>query len=155
MANINSPDSLKQIQRPPNVSLAGLICVFLFVFPVIAFAQPTVNVTLNEGSLTEANLETGRFTVTRSNDGNTSEALTVYFTFAGNATNGTDYTTTNQNYVNANTRWISIPANQLSATSDVTPLKDNFIEGVENAVFTLQTDSGYTLGSEAEVEMTI
>jgi len=71
-----------------------------------------VTMTLNEGELSEASLDTGSFTVTRSNQGKVAEALTVYFAFAGKATNGTDYTATLHNYVNANTRWISIPAAQ-------------------------------------------
>jgi len=115
-----------------------------------------VTMTDVDGSLAEANLDTGSFSVTRSNQGKVAEALTVYFTFAGSATNGTDYTATLHNYVNANTRWISIPANQLSVTSVVTPIKDFVIEGDEVAIFTLGTDNTrYSLGVDIVAEMTI
>ena len=132
-----------------------LIPLFLFIFPLMAFGLPTVDITLDSGNLTEANLDDGSFTVTRSNEADISAALTVYIALSGNAGNGGDYNTTNQNYVNATTRWISIPANQLSASSVITPVKDNLVEGEENILFTLQPNSLYVLGSDTDVEMSI
>ena len=56
----------------------------------------------------------------------------------------------------ATARWISIPANELSVFSDITPVKDLIIEGDETAVFTLGSDNTqYTLGSNIVAEMTI
>jgi hypothetical protein len=115
-----------------------------------------VTMTLDDGDLAEATQDPGSFTLTRSNQGKVAETLTVYFTFAGTATNGSDYTATLHNYVNPTTRWIAIPANELSVTSVITPHKDFVIEGDETVIFTLQTDNTrYTLGSDTLVEMTI
>ncbi|MFC1701929.1 hypothetical protein ACFL1J_04195, partial [Pseudomonadota bacterium] len=115
-----------------------------------------VNLTLDDGNMDEGTLGTGSFTVTRSNDGNVDAAINVYFTFGGTALNGVDYDATAQGYVNGDTRFITIPAGQLSASSTITPRKDNLIEGEETIVFTLQPDNTtYTVGPDVQAEMVI
>jgi hypothetical protein len=123
---------------------------------VISDDVTEVNLTLDDGLLSEATLDSGSFTVTRSNNGNVAAAINVYFTFGGTALNGVDYDATAQGYVNGDTRFITIPAGQLSASSIITPRKDNLIEGEETIVFTLQPDNTtYTVGSDILAEMTI
>ena len=82
--------------------------------------------------------------------------LSVLFSIAGPAVNGNDYDATDQGYINANTRSLTIPANELSMSSTLTPIKDNLLEGKETLTFTLQPDNAsYTVGSDILAEMTI
>jgi hypothetical protein len=91
----------------------------------------------NIASETSGNTDLGTFTLTRT--GVLTSALTVSYTIAGTATNGTDYT--------------SIPltatfaANSATAILTVTPTNDTTFEGTipETIVLTLATDAAYTI----------
>jgi len=97
----------------------------------------SVVATDNIASETSGNTDLGTFTLTRT--GVLTSALTVSYTIAGTATNGTDYT--------------SIPltttfaANSATATLTVTPTNDTTFEGTipETIVLTLATGTGYTI----------
>jgi hypothetical protein len=122
-----------------KIFLLTMLNVSLISISSLAFALPVVNLTLDHGDMSEATLSTGMFTVTRS------------------ATNGADYNTTDQGYIShLNQRSLTIPANETSMSSTVTPIKDNLIEGTDTVTWTLYSDEAtYTVGTDTLAEMTI
>lgn len=123
------------------------------------FAQPTVNITLDDGALAEATLDGGGFTVTRSNNGAVDQVLNVWMERSGTATFNSDYSQSGLLLWSGNTYYIQIPAGQLSASATVTPFQDNIMEGDETVTWDLiaplQSNHYYTLGAPMQVEMTI
>ena len=101
-------------------------------------ALPIVSIMASDPHAAEAACETGTFTVTR--DGNTDAALTVYYTVAGTATNGTDYTKL--------TSPVTIAAGSATATITVTPKQDTLAEGNETVIVTLAASPTYTVDPE-------
>ncbi|WP_395753935.1 Calx-beta domain-containing protein [Prosthecobacter sp.] len=97
---------------------------------------PVVSITANDATASEAGLDPGQFTITRT--GSTAAALTVNLTRSGTATSVTDYTAI------ATTQTIPIGAS--SVTVNVTPVADTTNEGTETVILTLASGS-YTLGS--------
>ncbi|MBL1175027.1 CARDB domain-containing protein [Pantanalinema sp. GBBB05] len=79
----------------------------------------------------------GQFTFSRTGD--TSTALTVYYTIGGSATNGSDY--------NSISNSITFQAGQSTAILPITIINDLLTEGNETVVLTLNSSSSYTLGS--------
>jgi hypothetical protein len=140
-----------------KIFLLTMLNVSLISISSLAFALPVVNLTLDHGDMSEATLSTGMFTVTRSVDENFDQPLQVRFVFAGTATNGADYNTTDQGYIShLNQRSLTIPANETSMSSTVTPVKDFIIEGDETVTWELYSDEAtYTLGTDIFAEMTI
>jgi hypothetical protein len=140
-----------------KIFLLTMLNVSLISISSLAFALPVVNLTLDHGDMSEATLSTGMFTVTRSVDENFDQPLQVRFVFAGTATNGADYNTTDQGYIShLNQRSLTIPANETSMSSTVTPIKDNLIEGTDTVTWTLYSDEAtYTVGTDTLAEMTI
>jgi uncharacterized protein YpmB len=127
---------------------------FIILFAVLllchslAFAaapKPTVTVTANDATATEAGVTTGQFTVTR--DGNTASTLTVYFLVSGSATSGSDYTSIGTS--------VTIPKKALSATVTVTPVNDTAVESDETDIMTLSSNTAYTIGSPSSATVTI
>jgi hypothetical protein len=143
-------DSMKAVIRV-------LLQLLLLAIPAIALAQdPPVNLTSIDEDAAEAGQDPARFTVTRSNNGNIAGSINVYVAVEGEAVIGTDYATTNLNWSGSPPYYyITIPAGQLSATSVITPILDNNIEGPETAAFTLVASPGYTVGTETLAEVTI
>jgi hypothetical protein len=128
----------------------AFICMTMASLPVTALALPTVTLTLDDGSSSEADLNTGTFTVTRANDDNPGQALDVRVALTGNATIGADYSISPFNlFAQPNIYRVTIPANVTSTTVTLTPVLDsNEEEGDETAEFTLLGDgSTYTVGS--------
>ena len=122
----------------------------------VALALPVVNLTLDDGEMDEAGLGTGKFTVTRSSDEPIDQPLQVFFTFGGTASNGGDYTAADQNYAGPIHRQMTIPANETSISSTITPIKDNLVEPAETLSWTLYSDQGtYNLGADVLAEMSI
>ena len=122
----------------------------------VALALPVVNLTLDDGEMDEAGLGTGKFTVTRSSDEPIDQPLHVRFTFGGTASNGGDYTAADQGYAGPIHRQMTIPANETSISSIITPIRDSVIEGDETVTWTLYSDQGtYNLGTDVFTEMTI
>ena len=122
----------------------------------VALALPVVNLTLDDGEMDEAGLGTGKFTVTRSSDEPIDQPLHVFFTFGGTASNGGDYTAADQGYAGPIHRQMTIPANETSISSTITPIKDNLVEPVETLSWTLYSNQGtYNLGADVLAEMSI
>ncbi|MGD9418970.1 MAG: Ig-like domain-containing protein [Verrucomicrobiota bacterium JB025] len=95
-----------------------------------------VFVVASDASATEGG-DTGAFTFTRTGD--TTGALTVYYSVTGSATAGTDYT--------ALTGEVTIAAGQRSASVLVDALDDEFLELRETVSVSLVAGAGYTVGT--------
>ena len=87
----------------------------------------------------------GTFTLTRL--GNLASALTVNYTLAGTATNGTDYTTIPLT--------ATFAAGSNTALVNVNPIDDSSFEGTETLILNLGTGAGYTLGTTASATVNI
>jgi hypothetical protein len=105
---------------------------------------PTVMIEATQAHATESGT-TGTFTVSR--NGTTTNPLTVLYTIAGTAANGTDYQTLVGN--------VTIPANQSYTTITVTPINDPAVEQDQTVVLTLAATSQYVAGSEYTGSVTI
>jgi hypothetical protein len=146
------------IRKIANIISFILCCVSLASVSAVAFAIPIVTLTSDDSTASEATLETGGFTVTRTDDGNVAQALIVRITVTGTATIGPDYVLPGWAFVaQPDVYQISIPAGELSISSTITVFKDNIIEGDEDIVFTL-IDAGfghYTVGADTGAMVTI
>jgi acid phosphatase len=106
---------------------------------------PTVSITATDSSAAEQGLDSGTFTVTRT--GSITSALTVNYSIAGTAGNGTDYTTIASS--------VTIPAGSPSATISVSPLDDTAVEGTETVILSLQTSALYNIGTPQSATISI
>ncbi len=106
---------------------------------------PTVTVVATDASASESGLNPGTFTVSRT--GSTASKLTVTYSVAGTAVNGTDYAPLSGS--------ITIPSASASATITVNPSDDATIEGDESVVLTLSSSFAYLVGSPASATVTI
>jgi hypothetical protein len=104
---------------------------------------PTVSVTAADAS--EQGLSTGTFTFTRLGD--TANDLIVHYTISGSATEGSDYGTLPLT--------VTIPANQLTAIVNVTPLADSVAEGDETVTLTLTSNFAYGFDAPGSATVTI
>jgi hypothetical protein len=102
--------------------------------PVITIAA--TDATAGE-TLTTQTANPGRFTVTRI--GNLASALTVNYTVAGTATNGTDYTSLPGT--------VTFAAGASTAVVNVTPTDDTTSEATETVTLNLAAGTGYNLGT--------
>ena len=131
--------------------------ILLAALPSLVFAQSTVSLTLDDGSMDEATLGTGSFTVSR--DGNTTESINVFVKLTGSAAYNADFTYLNLQGYSHPTWYVNIPAGQNSTTVTLTPVRDSIIEGDESLIFTLLpsvTNQGdYIVGTSTTAEMTI
>ncbi len=120
-------------QKAIRIVLVTILQILLIGAPSFAQALSTVNLTLNEGSAAEFAQVPGTFTVSRTDDGNITQSLTVRMTITGNANWDADYSRPGLDWaaVDANTFRVQIPANQFSQTIILTPKLDNQIEGDE------------------------
>ncbi len=88
----------------------------------------------------------GAFTFTRTPD-DIANPVTVFYTVAGSATNGVDYTLlTNQ---------ITIPAGKTTASIFLTPVDDSVVEPTETIVLTIRGGGGYTVGFPLSATLSI
>jgi subtilisin family serine protease/subtilase family serine protease len=94
-----------------------------------------VSVTASAPQASEAGTTPGRFTITRTGAGST--PLTVHYTVAGTALDGSDYLSLSGA--------VTIEAGSSSATINVTPVDDAVFENDESVVLTLSADAAYTL----------
>ncbi|MCP4660734.1 MAG: hypothetical protein GY856_35480, partial [bacterium] len=104
-----------------------------------------VSIEASDPNAAEEGLDPGQFLVNRSGD--TSSALTVYYTIGGTATAGSDYDALSDRVV--------IPAGASSAPIDVTPIDDGQSESDETVELSLGTGGGYTIGSPGTALVTI
>jgi len=109
----------------------------------------TVTIEATDSSAAEAGTDPGTFTITRTGD--TSTSLTVNYTVAtgaGQGTNGTDYTP------NLNGT-ATIAAGQSFTEITITPVDDNTVEGPETVTLTLVNTADYDLGGSGTATVTI
>ena len=108
-------------------------------------APATVTASAPTATATEAGLQAGKFRLSRTGD--TSKALTVYFTVSGSAAPASDY--------------VALPASAQfpvgAATVDlaVTPVDDSLVESNETVVLTLTGSVGYLPGTPSAATVTI
>jgi len=122
-------------------------------YSVGAPSSGTVTISDDEAAVTIAATDaeaaesggSGTFTVART--GSTAAALTVFYTVAGTATNGADFTALGGSVV--------IAAGDSTATIVVGPIEDSSVEGAETVVVTLSTNAAYTVGDADEATVTI
>ena len=155
--------NLKEIKRKIKMHsfvgkwLPGFISLVLLCLPSLVFAQSTVNLTLDDGSMDEEFQGTGSFTVTR--DGSTTEAINVFVEMSGSAGYTTDFDTANLTGYNHPIWYVHIPANQNSTTVTLTPRKDDLNEGIETVAFNLLPsvpgNGDYLVGDQVLAQMTI
>jgi Ca2+-binding RTX toxin-like protein len=111
-----------------------------------------VTVTATDANGSEQLRDPITFVVTRSGD--TTASLTVSVTWAGispTATFGTDYTVSS----NATQTTVTIAAGQASATVIVTPVDDSIAEPTENVSLTINSGTGYTVGTQSSASGSI
>jgi acetyl esterase/lipase len=100
---------------------------------------PVVTIQATDPGAAEAGADPGVFTVSVA--GGFPGDLTVRYTVAGTAVNGTDYAPLSGS--------LTIPAGQTSATLEVDPVADGVLETAETVLVTLAPSSSYAVGSPA------
>ncbi len=106
---------------------------------------PTITLAVSPSSVTEDGTQNLIYTFTRT--GSTTNPLTVNYSVAGTATNGTDYASIPAGVIFA--------ANSATATVIVDPTPDTTAESNETVILTLATGTGYTIGTTTAVTGTI
>lgn len=103
---------------------------------------PVVTIEATDPSAAEAGPDPGIFTVSVAGGlpGDLGD-LTVRYTVAGTAANGTDYAPLSGS--------LTIPAGQTSATLEIDPVADGVLETAETVFVTLAPSSSYAVGSPA------
>src|SRR5439155_17939778 len=108
-------------------------------------ALPVVTLTAIDPNASETGPDPGVVRFHRTGD--TSQALTVNWTFSGTASNGVDY----QQLPTTG----AIPAGQADADLTITPIDDNIPEGPETVIVTVVSGPGYTGGSPSSATVNI
>ncbi|HKS36487.1 MAG TPA: hypothetical protein VJW76_04805, partial [Verrucomicrobiae bacterium] len=111
----------------------------------ITAPETTVKVVATDDSASEAGLDPGEFTITRTGD--LTSPLSISLTVTGTATNGVDYV--------ALTNVAVIPPGTNSVKMLVTPITDSLSELTETVVLTLQGSTNYSAVSPASSTVTI
>jgi hypothetical protein len=102
---------------------------------VPAGSLPDLSVSATDASASETGPDTGAWTITRGGD--TTTAVTVYFSFSGTATESSDYTVDNSSSV-------SFAAGETSKIVTLTPVDDSVYDELdETAVLTLTANPAY------------
>jgi hypothetical protein len=141
--------TLNTVGNPPQYTIgaSGTATVTISDFPAI------VNVQATDATASEETLDQGEFTFTRSG-GNTSASLRVFFSRGGTAASNVDYTS-----VGGFPSYIDFPANELTVTQRVVPLRDNVVEPAETVILTLLSNVSnppqYTIGASGTATVTI
>ena len=104
-----------------------------------------VTITATDPNATEAGVHAGVLAVTRT--GSTAAALTVNVAYTGSAASGVDYT--------ALATTVVIPAGSASANITVTPIDNSTVDGSRSVIATLQTGSGYQVGTSSTATVNI
>ncbi|MGN6641800.1 MAG: DNRLRE domain-containing protein, partial [Verrucomicrobiota bacterium] len=99
---------------------------------------PTISVSVTDASASEPGADTATFTLDRGSA--TNNALTVFYTFGGTATQGSDYTESGSGSVTFATG--ASTANVVS-----TAVNDAVAERLETVILTLTSDATYNIGS--------
>ncbi|MFN2540883.1 MAG: Calx-beta domain-containing protein [Chthoniobacterales bacterium] len=112
----------------------------------ITVTLPTVTINATDPNASENPLDNGKCRIIRSG-GCIDNALTVFYSVSGTATNETDY-----QRLRGRT---SIKATRPSGNLPVKPIDDTIAEPDETVIVTLSPDSGYTIGSPSSATVTI
>ncbi|MER3374107.1 MAG: gliding motility-associated C-terminal domain-containing protein, partial [Allomuricauda sp.] len=104
-------------------------------------------ITANDAAAAESPVNTGQFTVNLGAVNGTGSPITVNYTVGGTATPGDDYTTLSGS--------VSVPNGQQAATITVTPIDDGLTELDETVIVTLDSGTGYTVGTPDNATVTI
>jgi hypothetical protein len=108
----------------------------------------TVTVAATDAVATEAGLNTGTFTFTRTGSPSVlAAALTVSYTVSGTASPGADYVSLGTG--------VAFFAGASTTTKIVTPLHDSFQELPETVILTLTQHSSYAVGSPGSATVTL
>jgi len=111
--------------------------------------KPTVSIVASDANAAETlsteTANTGEFTITRT--GTTANSLTLNYTVAGTATNGSDYNSLGSTIV--------IPAGASSVTIPIIPIDNFTLESTETVVLNLSTDTAYNLGTNNSATVNI
>jgi Domain of unknown function (DUF4347)/Calx-beta domain/FG-GAP-like repeat len=111
----------------------------------IADNDPTVTIAAQMPNAAEGNNTSGVFRISR--NAVSTSALTVNYTVAGTASNGTDYINlAGSALIAENTTFVDI---------NVTPIEDTSVEGSETVVLNLTSNADYTLGAVANTTATV
>jgi hypothetical protein len=111
----------------------------------ITVTLPTVTITAPDPNATEG-LDNGKFRITRTG-GCMANALNVFYSVSGTATNGMDY--------NRLRGRATIQAGQPRGNVTVKPIDDTTAEPDETVTLTLSPNAGYTIGSPSTATVTI
>ncbi|HEY6206657.1 MAG TPA: Calx-beta domain-containing protein [Chthoniobacterales bacterium] len=111
----------------------------------ITVTLPTVTLTAPDPNATEG-ADNGTFRITRTGGCN-GNALSVFFTISGTATNGSDYKRLRSP--------ATIPATRPAMNVAVKPIDDTIPEPDETVILTLSPNAGYTIGSPSTATVTI
>ncbi|WP_197062586.1 Calx-beta domain-containing protein [Muricauda sp. MAR_2010_75] len=104
-------------------------------------------ITANDAAAAESPVNTGQFTVNLGAVNSTGSSITVGYTVTGDATPGSDYNTLSGS--------VSIPDGQQSETILVTPIDDGLTELDETVIVTLDSGTGYSVGTPDNATVTI
>lgn len=104
-----------------------------------------VTITATDPQAAEWPLDSGQFTVSRT--GNTTGALTVFYTLSGSASNGLDYA--------ALPGSLTLTAGTSSAIITVTPLADTLAEGTETVTLSVLSNAAYAIGNAGSATVNI
>ncbi|MBO6645553.1 MAG: hypothetical protein JJ885_15370, partial [Muricauda sp.] len=139
-------------QNTPNRNPAAygrfslLFVLFLLLGTGVGFGQ-VATITASDATATEAGTTTGEYTVSLDAANTTGSAITVNYLVTGTATTGDDYV--------ALAGSVDIPDTQQTATITLTPVDDADIEIDETVIVTLDTGTGYTVGTPDNATVTI
>jgi Ca2+-binding RTX toxin-like protein len=111
----------------------------------VGVTLPSITLAVAPASVLEDGTTNLVYTFTRT--GATTNALTVNYTIAGTATNGTDYATIGTS--------VTFAANSATATLTIDPTADTTIEANDTVALTLATGTGYVIGTTDAVTGTI
>lgn len=111
----------------------------------ITVTLPTVTITAPDASATEG-ADNGTFRIKRTG-GCTDNALTVFYSVSGTATNGSDYKRLRGSAM--------IQATRTMVNVVVKPIDDTIAESDETVVLTLSPNAAYTIGSPSTATVTI
>ena len=99
---------------------------------------PLVNVSAPVATAAEAGPVAGAITLSRTRG--LSEPVTIDLSYSGSAVRGVDYLST--------PTFVTIPANQMSASIAITPIPDAIAEGPETVIATAHSGTGYRVHGE-------
>ena len=126
----------------------------LKIIDVSEFTNPqTVTLTVSPASVSEDGSTNLVYTFTRT--GNTVNLLNVNYTVGGTATFNTDYAQSGAASFNATTGTVTFAVGSDTATVTIDPTADTIVEPDETIALTLNSGTGYTVGTISAVTGTI